>query len=347
MRYKERLLAAMHTEIESRAKQTNELFTTIYFGGGTPSILSAKELKALLLSIQKNYQLAEDLEVTIEANPEDISEDLCQSWRLAGINRVSLGIQSFDDDDLIWMNRGHSANDSHVALKTLHNAGIDNISADLIFGLPNQNIEKWESNLRELIATKVQHISLYNLTVEPKTALAHQVKKKGVKVATEDLSAEQFKSGQDLLLEAGYEQYEISNYAKTGFVSKHNSSYWRDIHYMGIGPSAHSFDGKVRRWNVSNNQSYMIGIENREAYFEEEHLSKNDCYNEYLLTGLRSKWGCNLSYIKDEFQVDLSSHPEVTKQIQLGTVSIDGEIITLTKQGMLLADYIALNLFID
>jgi oxygen-independent coproporphyrinogen III oxidase len=347
LRYKDRLLEALYAELIQRAASKSVQVETIYFGGGTPSVLSASEIKSLLAVISKHYVVSDKAEITIEANPEDIDAQKVTKWIESGINRVSLGVQSFDDADLSWMNRGHTAEQSINAVKLLQQNGIHNISLDLIFGLPNQTIDNWKLSLEKLINLDVQHVSLYNLTVEPKTALAHQVKMLKVEVAKDILSAEQFALGQEILSNAGFEQYEISNYAKSGYVSKHNSSYWRSVHYIGVGPSAHSFDGKTRRWNIANNQSYMNSIERGLSYWESEELSNKERFNEYILTGLRSKWGCNLAYIKSEFGLDLILNKEIEKQIKLKTVLVHEGTLMLTKNGMLVADYISLKLFMD
>jgi oxygen-independent coproporphyrinogen III oxidase len=337
----------MKMEIVERSKEVVGQLGTIYFGGGTPSVLSAEEISSLLDCIRSHYTLDEQPEITLEANPEDVTYSKAVEWSEKGINRISLGMQSFDDNDLQWMNRGHTVKQSLEAVNILVEQGINNISADLIFGLPEQSLEKWEQNLNQLLDLNINHVSLYNLTVEPKTALAFQVKNKKVLVGTDELAANQFKLGQKLLTEVGFEQYEISNYAKKGFESKHNSSYWRNVHYLGVGPSAHSFDGKTRRWNVSNNQNYMKAIEGKQVYWESEELSTKDRYNEYVLTGLRSKWGCDMDYIESEFNIDLTRHDEVAKQLQGNTVIIQDRVLLLTETGMLIADHIALNLFLD
>lgn len=347
LRYKERLLEAMHMELRNRSSESADLFNTIYFGGGTPSMLNPHELRAFLETIQDHFNVLDEAEITIEANPEDIDEQVVKGWIDAGINRVSLGVQSFVDEDLVWMNRGHTAAQSLNAIEILQSVGIQNISADLIFGLPNQSLTDWEDNVKKIIETNVPHVSLYNLTVEPKTELAHLVKNKGLKVGTEDLAAEQFAKSQQLLKSAGFEQYEISNYAKKGYVSKHNSSYWHDVNYCGIGPSAHSFNGKVRRWNIANNQTYMKGLESGSSYWDAETLTKIDRYNEYILTGLRTKWGIDLSYAEREFGAKLDSNKYLKEQIDLGYVKIEGTTAKLSESGMLFADRIALNLFMD
>lgn len=338
----------MVKEVRVRRAEIEGDVSTIYFGGGTPSVLEASELAQLLETVHENYSIEpyKEIEVTIEVNPEDVSEAKVNSWVEAGVNRVSLGVQSFDDADLKWMNRGHTADQAMESIELMQKAGIKNISADLIFGLPNRSLADWESNLAKMIDLGVPHISLYNLTIEPKTELAHQVKVGTTTVPEQEVSAQMFSKGRELLLNAGFDHYEISNYAKPGYISGHNSNYWKNVNYIGVGPSAHSYNGKIRRWNVANNQRYMRGVEEDETFWENEVLTKENRFNEYVMTGLRTKWGCDIDFIKDEFDIDLTKSDELQKQIENGHVIHEHPVIRLSEAGLLFADRIASDLFL-
>ena len=308
-------------------------------------MLNSSDLGRILDLLNQKYQIESSAEVTLEANPEDSSLTTLNEWKSIGINRLSIGVQSFRDEDLIWMNRGHSAQQAIESIECAKREGFDNISVDLIFGLPKFDIKHWISNLNQLLDLNVNHVSLYALTVEPKTALAHQVKKRLTEVAVDSEAAEQFMMARKMLMKKGYLHYEISNYAKPGWESKHNSSYWKDVNYLGFGPSAHSFNGQKRRWNVSNNQRYMKAVEADEKFWESETLSPTDRFNEYILTRLRTSWGCDLSYIANEFGVDLSGEQELVKHLEAGTVVIENNSLRLAEKGLLLADGIASDLF--
>lgn len=247
---------------------------SIYFGGGTPSILSADELNVILSTIRANFQISEDAEVTLEANPEDIHADSMQAWKQAGVNRLSIGIQSFRSADLQWMNRNHDGDQASDAIDIAIAGGIDNISADLIYGIPGLSDVDWEINIHTLLQKKVQHISAYALTVEPKTALAHFVAKGTAAAPDEGQSERQFFYLREQLLAAGFEHYEISNFARDGKIAMHNSGYWMGFHYLGVGASAHSFNGNSRQWNIASNALYIKALENGGAYYETEILSE-------------------------------------------------------------------------
>jgi len=295
--YRTELLNAIEKELLLRKNEATEDIETIYFGGGTPSILTKEELASFLHLITNEYPLAKDLEITLEANPEDIFEESIQDWREIGINRLSIGIQSLDDEDLAWMNRGHHVHQSLNVVELAAKAGIKNISIDLIYGLPNLSTEKWKNWLEKIIQLPITHLSAYSLTVEHKTALSHQVKKKTVQMPEDETMFEQYEVLVKTLVNSGFEQYEVSNFARGGNYSKHNSSYWQGKKYIGVGPSAHSFDGEKRRWNVANNTQYYKGVGKNDTWFESEILGKNEQWNELFLIGLRTKWGVEKSAI--------------------------------------------------
>ena len=319
---------------------------TIYFGGGTPSLLDRGDLEAIFKKIFDLHPISENPEITLEANPDDLSLEKLQLLRDTPVNRLSIGIQSFSEEDLKYMNRAHSAEESNVCIDQALKMGFNNLTVDLIYGSPTTSDAQWEENMRRVFNYGIQHLSCYNLTVEPGTALDHFVKNKKAKAVDEEQSARQF----EMLIEtsegAGYIHYEISNFAKEGWYSRHNSSYWQGKPYLGIGPSAHSFDGSSRQWNIANNAKYIKALEENRLSFEKETLTPEQQYNEYILTGLRTIWGCDIRKVesfgtvyKNHF-LTLVSNYKVKKQI----IEKNG-IYTLTKNGKLLADRIAMELF--
>ena len=297
LKNKESVISAMLKEIEIKSVGNNDLIQTIYFGGGTPSFFDTKEINKIINSIFEKFKISENPEITLEANPDDLSNtkliELSQSY----INRLSIGVQSFNDDELILMNRSHSSDD---AKNCIDNAlkYYDNISIDLIFGMPNSNLKTWESNLNYVTNWNLNHMSAYALTVEPKTALESFVKKNIIKPLNEDLVFEQHKFMCNKMLKHEYVNYELSSFAKNGYFSRNNSAYWLRKKYIGIGPSAHSFDGSYRSWNVSNNSLYIKDISKNKMFSAREKLSIIDKYNEYVMTGLRTQWGISLKYWK-------------------------------------------------
>ncbi|TNE77433.1 MAG: radical SAM family heme chaperone HemW [Bacteroidetes bacterium] len=346
--YKDRMMNAIEKEISDRKREIQTPLETIYFGGGTPSLLSTTELASVLSAIRASFEIKEDAEVTLETNPDDLRDvEVIRSWRNAGVNRLSIGIQSFRQKDLDWMNRAHDISDIFLALKNAKEVGIDNITIDLIYGLPEMDLSEWEEQLDQFLELEIPHLSAYCLTVEPRTALNKWVETNEVKPANDDLQSEQFNLLVSKLAERGYEQYEISNFAIKGFRSRHNSAYWEGKEYLGIGPSAHSFDGKVRRWNVANNHIYMKGLEENEVYFEEEHLTEKERFNEYLLTGLRKIEGISLKHAEEILQPDNTFYKTLEKFVDMKWVDFDrkNDQITLTMEGKLRADHIASSLF--
>lgn len=326
----------------------NSPIESIYFGGGTPSILQTHHLDLILNAIYSNYRL-DIKELTLEANPDDLSTEKLKGFKKLGFNRLSIGIQSFDQQVLEFYNRAHSARESLIAIDLAKSAGFEKLSVDLIYGYPHHDHSIWQKDLLTALSLDPGHISSYALTIEPKTALGNWSKKGKFQEASEDFVAEQF----ELLVEesekAGYVQYEISNFGKEGHFALHNSSYWKNIPYLGVGPGAHSYDGNSRGANIANNNLYIKKLQLGELPFEIEPMEKSDSCNEYILTSLRTIWGTDLNYLKEKFGVDLLSRQET---ILLGLqkedlIAITEDKITLSKKGKILADGIAASLFID
>lgn len=328
-----------------------ETVSTVYFGGGTPSICSTEELQSLLEELRKHFILAEDAEITLEANPDDITAGKLQSLQQAGINRLSIGVQSFFEDDLLWMNRAHNADQ---AIKSLELAleFFTNITIDLIYGSPGLTDEKWKKNVDTAVKLGIPHLSCYALTVEPKTPLEKKIKRKELSPTDPDKQAEQFLCLMDWLTEAGYEHYEISNFAKPGCRSKHNSAYWavdesgNRQKYLGLGPSAHSYSGNERQWNISNNNLYISSLANNIVPYEKEVLSPVEQLNEYIMTSLRTVEGLNTGITSQKFGIAPNDLLKKAQQyLQQGKLENKEGRLVLTRQGKLLADGIAARLF--
>ena len=321
---------------------------TVYFGGGTPSILSISEIKELLATINKHYSINKKVEVTIECNPDDLSKDKLISLKKTGINRLSIGIQSFNDQDLKLMNRSHNSEQAINCIHLAKQVGFENITIDLIYGIPNQSLEDWEKNLDIMFKLEIPHFSAYALTIEPKTVLSNLVKKKKVNVLPDEKVITQFNLLQEKARKNGFVHYEISNFGKEEFFSIHNTAYWKNIHYLGIGPSAHSFNGISRSWNVSSNKKYISGIINNSEYYKTEILSKKQQYNEYIFTSLRTIWGVNLNEIKQKFNKNIFNYFqfEVEKWCSRKYINRKEDKYTLTQEGKAFADAIASDLFI-
>lgn len=342
------LIDAMAKELSLRKDfLAGETLSTIYFGGGTPSLLTAKQLEKLFSAIRKNFLIQENAEITLEANPDDISKETLPVWKAFGVNRLSIGIQSFQDADLRFMNRAHSAAEAIAAISVARQFDFHDLTIDLIYGTPTMNDEAWEQNLSLLEQLDLPHFSAYALTVEPRTALAQFVRNRMVPQPAEEQAAAQFQYLMDWSRKAGYEQYEISNFAKPQRYSRHNTAYWQGISYLGIGPSAHSFDGRQRTWNIRNNPEYIRKLESGELFFEIEVLSENNRYNEYVMTALRTCWGISREKLANEFGVTVLESIEnpLVKFKTYGWVADDGKSIWLTDQGKLFADHIASELF--
>ena len=322
----------------------NEPIETIYFGGGTPSLLPSEDHRVLIEKISSTFKISPNAEITIETNPDDISEEKLNDWKEAGINRLSIGIQSFFEEDLKWMNRAHTA---ALALDSLQSAvkHFNNITVDLIYGTPLLTNEKWEKNINRVIIEGVVHLSCYALTVEPKTPLYKLIKEQKTEDIDPDKQSEQFLLLMQWMEEAGYEHYEISNFAKPGFISKHNSSYWRAKKYLGIGPSAHSFDGASRQWNISNNNVYIDSVQKGIIPCEKEILTPTQQLNEYIMTSLRTMEGLDLKRVEGALVHELRTGSR--KFIDRGLMAEEKGYLKLTKEGKLLADGIAAELFFE
>lgn len=369
------MVLALAKEIQLRSKKTSNFqlptsnidkIETIYFGGGTPSILEVKDLKFLIDEVYKNFEVVENPEITVEANPDDLTTDLSfrgrrnlfEEFKAIGINRLSIGIQSFFEDDLQMMNRAHNANEASKCLE-IATQYFDNISLDLIYGIPGSSNEKWKQNIDKALSFGINHISSYALTVEPKTALDKFIKKGIIKQPDDELAQEQFHILVDKLTKEGFVHYELSNFGKPNYFSKNNSAYWLGKKYIGIGPSAHSYDGKNRSWNISNNNLYIKSIQEGNLPSEVESLTIQDRYNEYIMTGLRTIWGVSLNKIEKDFgklyldylnkQMKRFLEDDLLEIVELNlshrAQSRCDKILKTTKKGKFLCDGIASDLF--
>jgi oxygen-independent coproporphyrinogen-3 oxidase len=350
LQLKNDFLQALLKEINLRKDYLQgESIETIYFGGGSPSLLSPVEIESILDEIAKNFRVDSTSEITLEANPDDVTPEKAGAWRVLGINRLSLGIQSFHDDDLRWMNRAHSAQQAVISLEQVKAAGFLNLTIDLIYGTPTLTDEKWSENVEQAIQWEIPHLSCYALTVEPKTALEKFISAGTVQDVNSDDQARQFLMLIDWLEESGYEHYEISNFAKPGMRSRHNTSYWQQKKYLGLGPSAHSFNGNSRQWNIANNSLYNSSIKNDLPAFEIEQLDSIHRLNEYIMTSLRTSEGLNLEFVSKEFgKGRMNMLEENSRAYQKnGSVTNEARMIRLTKKGKLLADGIAADLFFE
>ncbi|MDN3658581.1 radical SAM family heme chaperone HemW [Ferruginibacter paludis] len=357
LKLKDEMIAALIKEIslttigteESDLLVTNkkEPIETLYFGGGTPSIIDIKDLELLLAALHEKFIFSEKIEITLEANPDDITPAKLELWKKIGINRLSVGIQSFIEEELVWMNRAHTATESLQCIEDIKNAGFTNFSVDLIYGSPLLTNDKWKKNTDTIFEKNIPHISCYALTVEPKTALNKMINQHKKEPVDAGKQAEQFILLMDWMELAGYDHYEISNFAKPGMKSKHNSSYWQGKRYYGFGPSAHAFDGKSRQWNIANNALYIQSLKNNVIPFEKENLTAIQQLNEYIMTSLRTIEGLSLGVVEERFG------NKITRQLQSasekwklgGKVFADDKRIILTKEGKLFADGIAADLF--
>lgn len=325
----------------------SESIATVYLGGGTPSLLTIEELGSILQAVRNRFTLLPDAEITLEANPDDITSDVLNGWKALGFNRLSIGIQSFLAEELQWMNRAHNQAQAVDCITLAQQAGFHNLSVDLIYGSPLLSDANWRRNVEAVVERQVPHISCYALTVEPKTALHHQIKQQQKAAVDGDKQAAQFLLLMQWLGQAGYEHYEISNFAQPGLRSRHNSSYWQGTPYYGFGPSAHSYDGKGRRWNIANNALYIQALTNRTIPFEEEILTPTQQLNEYIMIALRTMEGIDLQRVAQTFgttkqQLILQAAERYCKE---GQALLLGNRLVLTDAGKLLADGIAADLF--
>lgn len=349
LRYKDDLVKALAKEAEAeKGYLGGETVHTIYFGGGTPSLLEISDLGFLISELRKSYPVAPDAEITLEANPDDVTKERVRDWKRLGVNRLSIGIQSFFEEELRWMNRAHNAAQAKACIENSYAAGIDNLSIDLIYGSPLLTDGMWEQNVETAIGYGIRHLSCYALTVEEKTPLHKNISLKKTGDVDSDKQARQFLQLMQWLRSAGYEHYEVSNFAKPGFRSRHNSSYWKGIPYLGLGPSAHSYNGKERRWNIPNNNIYIKSVSEGAFERELELLTSSQQLNETIMISLRTIEGIDLEKIEkawgDKERQRLEK--DLTKYLYNGLVRMNDQHAQLTDEGMLRADGIAADLFV-
>lgn len=337
--------------MEMKTRQTylaGQKIDTIYFGGGTPSLLKADEINRLIDAVYDLFEVNDGVEITLEANPDDLLKDGLQNIRATPVNRLSIGIQSFRDEDLKWMNRAHRSVDADYAVKGAQDMGIENITVDLIYAIPGLSMLDWQRNVQRVIDMNVPHVSAYCLTIEDRTAFGNWYKKGQLVPAPDEMAGEHFLFLVERLKEAEIFLYEVSNFSKKGFESKHNSAYWEGAHYLGLGPSAHSYNGDSRSWNVANNSRYMKGIFTHEEVSETEQLDLRTRYNEWIMTGLRRAKGISIEMAHSTFGVDLLTQFEQDLQAYLeqGDAVVENGFLKLSTRGFLIADRIASDLFI-
>jgi len=341
------MIDALCKEMELQKNFLSDKINTIYFGGGTPSLLNEQELSQIFRTLRNNFNISEVQEITLEANPDDLSREHLQVLKKIGINRLSIGIQSFHEEDLQYMNRAHNSRQGEDCVKLAQEAGINNISIDLIYGFPLLNNEKWASNLQKALSLGVQHISSYSMTVEQGTALSKLIEKGKLPGVSDEQSAQHFQMLCNTLFQKDFEQYEISNFCLSGFEAKHNSSYWLQKKYLGLGPGAHSYNGKQRFWNISNNMKYILSLELNQLASEVEEIDEKTAYNEYVLTRLRTKWGVEEQTIQNfSKEIQDTFYSAVRPYLQNNKVIFNKGIYTLTEEGKLMADGIASDLFV-
>ena len=348
LKHKNPVLDAMLSELKLRKEELveTEKINSIYFGGGTPSLLSSAEVSVLIDEVKRNFNVAVDAEITLEMNPDDDRPDYLEELKIIGVNRLSVGIQSFHEQELKLINRAHNAQEAFDVLNRIQGL-YDNFSLDLIFGLPNSTPESWQKNVEYALQFNPTHISSYLLTVEPKTVLNHQIDNKQIEVLGEEDVLTQFNFLVDRLQAKGYDHYELSSFGKPGFRSVNNTAYWSEKPYLGIGPSAHSFNGETRSWNISNNAQYLKGISVGKPMIEREKLSIADRYNEYIMIGLRMQNGISLDYIEKNFGSDykILLKKGVQSQIASQVLYWDGDSLKVSRNAMMLVDGIASELF--
>lgn len=340
------MVHAMSREITLQKKFLSAPLDSVYFGGGTPSLLDQASLDILLDAVYASFSVEPTAEITLEANPDDLSKEKLVALRKSGINRLSIGIQSFDDVILRYLNRAHDSKTAYACLRNAREVGFNNISMDLIYAIPGLSPNLWKETLKVAIQFKPEHISSYGLTVEDKTVFGNWMKNGKLLAVDDENAASQFEVLMDVLTGSGYDHYEISNFCVPGLYSRHNSSYWKQMPYLGIGPSAHSYNGTSRFFNVRNNGKYVKSIGDGEVPFESELLTRENKINEYLLTGLRTRWGCNLEYLQKELGDDMMtrSGPYLQRLLDQGLMLLDQKTIRLTQKGRLLADKITADL---
>jgi oxygen-independent coproporphyrinogen-3 oxidase len=342
------LLAISKEIILQKDYLAGDVIETIYFGGGTPSLLSSKEISQITQTIHAEFKVTSNPEITLEANPDDLSFEKLSDLSAANINRLSIGVQSFDDNHLTYLNRAHNSQEALNCIADARKVGIDNVSIDLIYAIPSEGHDIWKKDLAQAIALKPTHISSYCLTIEESTAFGNWLKRGKIKSINDEHAAQQFEILLSTLKTHGYEQYEVSNYCLPNQYSKHNSNYWRQEKYLGVGPSAHSYNGTHRQFNISNNKKYIDALNKNSIPFTLDSLSHKDHINEYLLTTLRTKWGASLDKLNNTYQHDLRSVNKVyiDELLEQQLVKIENSALILTDQGKLFADKIASDLFL-
>jgi oxygen-independent coproporphyrinogen-3 oxidase len=349
LKSKEAFVSSLIREIELQKKYFGKdgIIETIYFGGGTPSLLSSEEIDRIFNKLYGNFTVAKNAEITLEANPDDLSKTKLEELKSSPVNRLSIGIQSFFEEDLKLMNRAHNAQHAENCIKESQDAGFENITIDLIYGTPGLSNTNWKKNLAKAFNFGVPHLSCYSLTVEQKTPLESHIKKGKIKSVDEEQSAEQFLILMEETAKNGYEQYEISNFCKPGFHSRHNSNYWKGVKYLGLGPSAHSFNGSSRQWNVSNNFRYIHSIVENKIPSEKEILTTEQKFNEYMMTGLRTSTGISLEKVHTEFGENYLSKllTEAKNYLECSKIILKGNHLILTNSGKLIADRISSDFF--
>ncbi|SFZ96148.1 oxygen-independent coproporphyrinogen-3 oxidase [Chryseobacterium limigenitum] len=344
------MIAAMKKEIFLRKDELqNKNLHSLYFGGGTPSILSVDEINSIIDEVLKHFSFEKDIEITLEANPDDLDKSFVRELSKSHINRLSIGTQSFFEEDLKLMNRAHNASEAESSIKRAQDFGFENLSIDLIYGSPTSNLAIWKENLNKTIALEVPHISSYALTVEPKTALENWISKGKVANPKEEEQNEEFYYLSDFLKDNGFDHYEVSNFAKPGFYSRHNSAYWKYKEYLGIGPSAHSYNGHdVRSWNVANNQQYIKKLNSNILAKETEILSQKDQFNEMIMIGLRTIWGVDLESLNNKFSNKIldTFQNDIKSKVSEGILVIENNHLKIPEKHWFMADGIASDLFI-
>jgi len=348
LRHRDEMVTAICKEIDLQKDfLTNKNLTTIYFGGGTPSLLETSEINQILERLSKNYSWENNIEITLEANPDDITTEKISKLRAGGVNRLSIGIQSFIDSELLASNRAHNSDESLKAVQKCQDAGIDNLSIDIIYGMPSSTQDSWQYNIDKALELDVDHISSYALTVEPKTFLDHMVKKGGILLPKEMEVNKQYLQLIHSLTTAGYDHYEISNFAKPSKYAVHNTNYWMSVPYLGLGPSAHSYQPTFRQWNINNNAKYIKSISKGVIPSEREQTKYADQFNEYIMTRLRTMWGVDLNELNNRFSSELNNvQKNIAKYIKSQHVLLEDNHYRLTPKGKLLADGIASDLFL-
>jgi len=349
MEKKDEMINALLSELEIQNDYlANRTLDSIYFGGGTPSLLDTKDLEKIFTSVTKSFTIGASCEITLEANPDDLSIKKLHDLKMSGVNRLSIGVQSFDDQVLKFLNRAHDGTMAISALEKVRNAGFDNISVDLIYAIPGQDRQALANNIHTVLKFSPEHISAYSLTIENKTVFGNWAAKKKIIEVDEEENASQYELLSNVLIDAGYEHYEISNFGKPGLFSHHNSNYWKQEPYLGIGPSAHSYNTLSRQFNVSNNARYLRAIGAGEVPYTREILTRENKINEYVFTTLRTSWGCSLAKLKAEHDFDLIGRHKhyVSELLNKNLATLNNDILQLTFQGKLLADKISLDLMV-